>query len=98
MFSRTTALLALAGVLLVPAFGSRVTRAAAPPARQEAPAPPEVTLEPTAHPAIPDDPDALWLAPTAAAIKTGQTSALLRFADGVNKFALTKYADALPML
>ncbi|MBI2221709.1 MAG: transglycosylase SLT domain-containing protein [Acidobacteria bacterium] len=69
------------------------------PARsQDRAALPAVALEPTAHAPIPRDPGALWLAPGGEAGRTGQAGALLKVAQGIERFNEQRFADALPLL
>ncbi len=59
---------------------------------------PAVPLEPTPHAPIPRDPAALWLAPSGEAGRTGKAGALLRVAQGIERFNEQDFAAALPLL
>lgn len=87
--SRTASILALAGILAVP-------YAAEPPLQQRT-ALGAALLEPTPHPALPDDSAELWLAPHGEAGRTGQAGVLLKFAQGVEHFREGRFREALPL-
>jgi soluble lytic murein transglycosylase len=66
-------------------------------AQQPAPAPPlPVTLKPTDHPPLPDDPGQLWMTPTRT--HTTRTAALNSFATAVKLEVDGSFAKALPVL
>lgn len=88
---RTAFLLSFAGLL----FSSHPEPPVLP---QERAARSAVSLEPTAHPPLPERPADLWLAPAGAAGKTGQAGVLLKFAEGVKRFREGRYAEAQPLV
>jgi soluble lytic murein transglycosylase len=88
---RTAFILAFTGLLLA-------AHPAPPPQERAAVRVAAVPLQPTAHPALPDDPRALWFAPDGAAGKTGQAGVLLKFAEGVQRFDEGRFREALPLV
>ena len=75
------------------------TALAAPRAEQRADAPASALVQPlaaTAHPAIPDDPFELWLAPTDTRRRTGPAVTSLK--SGIRLLAEARYAEALPLV
>jgi len=60
------------------------------------PSAPQIT--PTPHAPLPDDPAALWLAPSGAAGRTGRAGALVEWARGVDLYTQGKFIEALPIL
>jgi soluble lytic murein transglycosylase len=55
-------------------------------------------IGPTAHAPLPNDPSALWLAPSGAAGRTGRAGALVAWAKGVDLYTEGKFTEALPVL
>jgi soluble lytic murein transglycosylase len=58
----------------------------------------EPQIGPTAHAPLPNDPAALWFAPSGAAGRTGRAGALVAWARGVDLYTQGKFTEALPVL